>query len=154
MVRVSRILRDYREAGSVNALLALWGFVDDHTFLTKAGALGVAFQLRGADYECLDHPQRRLVAHRFERSLRQLDESFRTYECLIKRPTAAIAAVRHWQPIVDQALASRAAHFGGKADGLFEFELYLVLLSEGLTRQPNLMGRILRLAGHPKAAIQ
>jgi hypothetical protein len=29
MVRLSRILRDYQDAGSVNGLLALWGFVDD-----------------------------------------------------------------------------------------------------------------------------
>ena len=29
MVRLSRILRDYREAGGVNTLLALWGFVDE-----------------------------------------------------------------------------------------------------------------------------
>ena len=38
MVSVSRILKDYREAGSVNSLIALWGFVDETTFLTKAGA--------------------------------------------------------------------------------------------------------------------
>ena len=31
MVRLSRILRDYSDAGGVNTLLALWGFVDDHT---------------------------------------------------------------------------------------------------------------------------
>ena len=37
MVRLGRILRDYHDAGSVNSLLALWGFVDDTTFLTKAG---------------------------------------------------------------------------------------------------------------------
>ena len=42
MVRIGRILRDYQDAGSVNGLLALWGFVDDTTFLTKAGHLGVA----------------------------------------------------------------------------------------------------------------
>ena len=29
MVRISRILRDYQDAGSVNGLLSLWGFVDD-----------------------------------------------------------------------------------------------------------------------------
>ena len=54
MVRLARILRDYREAGSLNALLALWGFVDDATFLTKAGHVGVVVsaagrRLRGPD---------------------------------------------------------------------------------------------------------
>lgn len=47
MVSVGRILRDYRDAGSVNGLLALWGFVDDTTFLTKAGHVGVVYRVRG-----------------------------------------------------------------------------------------------------------
>ena len=41
MMRLDRILRDYAEAGAVNAQIALWGFVDDYTFLTKAGHVGV-----------------------------------------------------------------------------------------------------------------
>ena len=41
MVRLSRLLRDYRETGAINALLALWGFVDDWTFLTKSGHVGL-----------------------------------------------------------------------------------------------------------------
>ena len=54
VVRIARILRDYHEAGSVNSLLALWGFVDDTTFLTKAGHVGVVYRaarrrLRGPD---------------------------------------------------------------------------------------------------------
>ncbi len=40
MMPIGRILRDYQDAGSVNSLLALWGFVDDTTFLTKAGDVG------------------------------------------------------------------------------------------------------------------
>ena len=44
MVRVSRILKDYRETGALNSLIALWGFVDDTTFLTKAGAVGVVYR--------------------------------------------------------------------------------------------------------------
>ena len=43
MVSIGRILRDYQDAGRVNGLLALWGFVDDTTFLTKAGHVGIVF---------------------------------------------------------------------------------------------------------------
>ena len=45
----------------MNSLLALWGFVDETTFLTKAGHVGVVYRLQGVDYECLDHPQRRAI---------------------------------------------------------------------------------------------
>ena len=37
MLGIDRILKDYREAGSLNSLIGVWGFVDDTTFLTKAG---------------------------------------------------------------------------------------------------------------------
>ena len=70
MVRISRILRDYQDAGSVNGLLSLWGFVDDWTFLTKAGHVGLVYHLRGVDYEGLSHPQRHALVHRFEAGLR------------------------------------------------------------------------------------
>lgn len=80
MLKISRILRDHRDAGSLNSLLAPWAFVDDGTFLTKAGHLGVVYRLAGVDYECLDQAQRRDVVHRFEAALRQLDESCRVYQ--------------------------------------------------------------------------
>ena len=66
MIPITRILKDHRDAGTVSGLLALWGFVDDTTFLTKAGALGQVFRLRGVDFECLDHDERRAVTHRME----------------------------------------------------------------------------------------
>ena len=72
MVTVSRLLKDYADAGALNDRLAVWGFVDPVTFLTKAGAVGVMFRLEGVDDTCLDHAERQAVARRFEQALRQL----------------------------------------------------------------------------------
>src|SRR5712691_8067657 len=85
MLNMRRILRDYEEAGSVNSLLAVWGFVDTYTFLTKAGHVGMAYRLAGVDYECLDQTQRHDIVHRFEAALRLLDDSCRLYQYLCKR---------------------------------------------------------------------
>ena len=130
MVRLSRILKDYREAGAVNGLIDLWGFVDDTTFLTKAGAVGQVYRLHGVDAECLDHAERRQIAHRFERALRPLDESLRIHQYVIKRPAAPITYAAHAHPVVDGALQRRADYFAANADSLFELDLYLVILSE------------------------
>src|SRR5213083_25628 len=111
MVKISRILKDYRQAGSVNSLVSLWGFVDEATFLTKSGALGLVYRLRGVDYECLDHPERAAIAHRFEQALRQLDESFRVYQYVIKRPAPVVTGAPHPHPVVNEALTRRIAHF-------------------------------------------
>src|SRR5947209_2569279 len=100
MVKINRILKDYRDTGSLASALALWGFVDEHTFLTKAGAVGVVYRLAGADFECLDHAQRQSIARRCEQALRQLDETCRLYQYVIKRPAAPMTAARQAHPIV------------------------------------------------------
>ena len=98
MVTIGRILRDYRDAGSLNGLLALWGFVDDATFLTKAGHVGLVYQVRGIDYEGLSHAQRRALVHRLEGGLRMLDERCRLYQYLIKQTAAPVVSAPCQQP--------------------------------------------------------
>jgi type IV secretion system protein TrbE len=130
VLRLARILRDYRDAGGVNSLLALWGFVDDTTFLTKAGHLGVVYRVRGVDYEGLPHPQRQLLTHRFEGALRLLDERCRVYQYAIKRIVAPFVSAPCEQPIAHEAIQRRAAHLNGRRHELYDVSLYLVLLYE------------------------
>ena len=130
MVSLARILRDYREAGSVNGLLALWGFVDHTTFLTKAGHVGVVYRLRGVDYDGLSHPQREALAHRFEAALRLLDEHCRIYQYLLKRTVGPFVAAACQPPIANEAIQRRAVYLNGRRDELYDLSLYLVLLYE------------------------
>lgn len=53
MYRLASALKGHREAGSLNDQIHLFGFVDDHTFLTKTGDVGVILAVKGVDYECL-----------------------------------------------------------------------------------------------------
>src|SRR4051794_32106337 len=152
MVKVRRLLKDYCEAGSLNDLVALWGFIDEHTFLTKAGALGLAYRVNGVDFEGCDHRDRQAIARQFEQALRQLDESFRVYQYVIKRPAGAIATTGHPQPVVNEALQRRAAFLPSKADSLFELDLYLVILYEGWSRRPTIAARLGRLLKTPHRA--
>src|SRR5258707_3653995 len=128
---MARIFRDYREAASVNSLLALWGFVDDTTFLTKSGHVGVVYRVRGVDYEGLSHAQRQALAHRFGAALRLLDERCRVYEYLVKRPINPVIAAPCAQPIVHEAVQARAAYLNGRRDHLYDLGLYLVVMYEG-----------------------
>jgi type IV secretory pathway VirB4 component len=130
MVKLDRILRDYKEAGSVNGLLALWGFVDDTTFLTKSGHVGIVYQIRGVDYEGLSHSQRQAIAHRFEAALRLLDEHCRVYQYLLKRTVEPFVSAPCEQPIAHEAIQRRATHLNARRHELYDLSLYLVLLYE------------------------
>src|SRR5437867_5433520 len=123
MVRLPCIRREYHDAGSVNSLLALWGFVDDETFLTKAGHVGVVFRLAGVDDEGLDEAARRDVVHRFEAALRVLDEHCRVYQYLYKHRIDPIQAAVCEDPIVNDAIQQRVAFLNEHRDELYEVEL-------------------------------
>ena len=152
MLNVKRILRDYNSAGSVNALIALWGFVDEHTFLTKAGYVGSVYRLRGVDYECLDLDARRAVVHGFEAALRVLDERCRVYQYLSKRRIRPFTTPVCEQPVATAAMERRTAYLNERRHELYEIELYLVLLYEGGRSVPDTSTRLRGLLRSPRRA--
>jgi type IV secretion/conjugal transfer VirB4 family ATPase len=133
VVRVARILRDYRAAGNLNGLLAVWGFVDDTTFLTKAGHVGVVYRLKGIDGEGLTHAQRRTLVHRLEAALRLLDERCRVYQYVIKRTIEPIVSAPCAQVIVHEAVQQRARDLNSRRHELYDLSLYVVLVYEAPT---------------------
>jgi type IV secretion system protein TrbE len=135
MVTTRGIRRAYAAAGSLNQLIALWGFVDHSTFLTKAGDLGLVYRLAGVDFEGLDHTQRQDITHRITAALRGLDDTCRVYQYLHKHRMAPIEANPCRLAAADEALRRRAAFLNARRSELFEVDLYLVLLSEELQRR-------------------
>jgi hypothetical protein len=55
MLKVEAITKDWKQAGSFPAQVNLYGFWDEHSFLTKSGDLGAVLKIGGIDYESLDH---------------------------------------------------------------------------------------------------
>lgn len=129
-MKVARLLRDYSDAGAVNSLLAPWAFVDDETFLTKAGHLGIVYRVRGVDGEALPHAQRRTLTHRFEAALRLLDEHCRLYQYLVKQTAPPFVAAPCSLPVAHDAIQRRAQYLNGRRTELSEIELFVVLLYE------------------------
>lgn len=152
MVSLRRILRDYQAAGSVNGLLAIWGFVDDQTFLTKAGHVGVVFRVAGLDYECLDVAARRDVVHRFEAAVRSLDEQCRLYQYLCKRRVRRFDAGQCEQTVAREAIERRTAYLNGRREDLYEIELFMVLMYEGM-QGSGARSRLTGALRHPRQAL-
>lgn len=134
MVRLTRILKDYSDAGTLSGLVALWGFVRDAVFLTKAGAVGVAFRLSPADSECMDEGARAAAAARIAHALKQLSDRVHLYVYSMKRPIAPERPVPHLNAVVNAALAERAAFIDTAAGRFFATDHYMVVLHEGLKR--------------------
>ncbi|MBI4263804.1 MAG: hypothetical protein HY657_05485 [Acidobacteria bacterium] len=134
--------------------MALWGFVDSHAFLTKAGHLGLVYRVAGADFECLDHAQRRDIVHRFEGALRLLDDSCRVYQYLYKRRIDPLTAGPCDHPIADAAIRRRVEFLNDRRRELYDIALYLVLVYEGLGRHRRMSTRLQAFWREPRRALR
>src|SRR6266852_4547043 len=95
MFKLSEIVKDWNESGSLQAHINLYGFWDEETFLTKSGDLGMVLRVKGIDYESLDHAVKRLEA-----ALRTFDPRVRVYQALFKTNEPNIPYQRYGNPLV------------------------------------------------------
>ena len=70
MTKLTRILKDYQDSGSLSAFVNVHAAIDDHTFLTKSGDLVMALRVEGPDDECRDASELDQLARRFESAVR------------------------------------------------------------------------------------
>ena len=147
------VMQPYRDAGALNAQFSPFGFEDEHIWLDKAGNLGIALQVRGVDYECLDHSQLNLYARRFEAALRSFPERFRLYQYILKRDHAAIPHEKYGIPVVDTAIQNRMAYLSGKAAELYELDIVFVVLYDGWRATSTNLERAKRFVREPWVAL-
>jgi type IV secretory pathway VirB4 component len=149
MFRLDRIDKAYREAGSLNEQVNLFGFIDDEVFLTKSGDVGVVLRVEGVDYEGLDSTAVDQVAKRLEAALRIFDEKCRVYQYLFKRNGVPIPFQTYGSPVVDTAIRNRMEFLKAKADSLYSLEIYYAVLYEGFRHQQRLVSSLGKLASEP-----
>src|ERR1700735_3403331 len=113
MLRLSRILKNYNESGSLSEQINLYGFIGPEVFLTKSGEVGLILEVRGVDYECLDAASIDAFTKRLESAFKLFDENYRVYQYLFKRNHQAIPHEFYGSPVVDTAIRSRIAYLAG-----------------------------------------
>src|SRR5581483_5057727 len=131
MLKLTHALKHYSEAGSLNEQINLFGFVDDHTFLTKSGDLGVNLEGKGVDYESLDSSGIDSCTKRLESAFKVLDDRCRVYQYLFKRNAPDLPHKTYPNPVVSAAIENRISYLHGKSESLYELTIYYVLLFEG-----------------------
>ena len=152
MFRLSRIFKNYNETGSLSAQINLYGFIGPHTFLTKAGEVGLILEVRGVDYECLDDTAIDGLTKRLESALKLFDENCRVYQYLFKRNNETIPFKTYGNPVVDAAIRSRIAYLATKADSLFSLSVYYVVLYRGFQASDKLARAFAMFPKHPRKA--
>lgn len=154
MVRIDTITKDWREAGSFPAQINLYGFWDEHAFLTKSGDLGSVLKIGGIDYESLDHAGRDYAVKRLEAAMRSLDDKCRLYQILFKRNRPAIPHADYANPLVRAAVEQRAAFLQSKADRLYSIEIVWVVMIDGSYQKTGLLHALSGLPKQPRSSLR
>ena len=97
----------------------LYGFIDEHIFLTKSGDLGVVLEVRGVDYECLDGTALDALTKRLESAFKLFGDDYRIYQYLFKRNNPPVPHRLYGNPVVDTAIQNRIAYLASKSEKLF-----------------------------------
>jgi type IV secretion system protein VirB4 len=153
MLNLKRIFKNYEEAGSLNAMVNLFGFIGPRVFLTKSGEVGVVLEIQGVDYECLDAPAIDGLTKRLESALRLFDENYRIYQLLFKRNRQAIPHSFCGKPVVDAAIRERIAYFAEKTDEMFSLSIFFVVLCPALATRRSIAASILEFPEHPRKSL-
>jgi len=130
MLSLKRIFKNYKETGSLNERVNLYGFIGPEVFLTKTGEVGLILEVRGVDYECLDGTAIDGLTKRLESALKLFGDDYRIYQYLFKRDNETIPYKLYGNPVVDAAIQNRIAYLGSKADTLFSLSIYYVILHQ------------------------
>lgn len=154
MVRVDDITKDWQEAGSFPAQINLYGFWDEHCFLTKSGDLGAALKIGGIDYESLDHAGRDYAVKRLEAALRSLDDKSRLYQILFKRNHPRIPHADYENPLVSAAVEQRSAFLASKDDRLYSIEIFWIVMIDGSYQKTGLMHALSQLPKQPRSSLR
>jgi type IV secretion/conjugal transfer VirB4 family ATPase len=133
VLNIRKLVRNYKETGTLADQCSIFGFVDSSCFITKSGAVGLVLQLQGIDYECLPQQDIDTNTKRLEAAFKLFGPQYRIYQYLFKK---------HFQPdppptyddlIVNAAEQERHRYLLENSKEMFSIQIYYVLLYQAPT---------------------
>ena len=153
MLRLSLVIKPWKESAALNSHINLYGFWNQTAFLTKSGDLGMVLQVGGVDYESLDHAEQEYAVKRLEAALKAFGPGFHVYQYLFKTNRPEIPFARYADPVVEAANDQRRKLFEAKRDSLFQVEIFYVVLIEGARSKQGVATALARFAHDPAGAM-
>lgn len=154
MLRLDRVIKPWKQSGALNSQINLYGFWDEHTFITKSGDLGIVLQVQGVDYESLDQAAQEYAVKRLEAALKVFGPGFHVYQYLFKTSRPTVPFQDYADPVVQAAVDQRKQFFAQKLDELFTVEIFFVALIEGSRSKTGISAALARLPRDPSGGLQ
>ena len=153
MLRFDKVIKPWKESAALNDHINLYGFLNETTFLTKSGDVGMVLSISGVDYESLDRSEQEYAVKRLEAALKMFGPGFHVYQYLFKSNRPDIPFATYDDPVVDAAIDQRRKFFERKRDHLYQVELFYCILLEGARSKTGIGTALARLLRDPEGAI-
>jgi len=153
MLRMTHVIKPWKESGALNAHINLYGFWNQGIFLTKSGDLGLVLKVRGVDYESLDQKAQEYAVKRLEAAMKVFGPGFHVYQYLFKTSRPTIPFQTYGDPIVNAAVEQRKEFFAQKLDCLFDVEIFYAVLIEGARSKTGITAALAQILFDPAAAM-
>ena len=150
MLKLSKTLKPWREAGSLNAQVSLYGFWNEHVTLTKSGDVLMVLRVPGIDYESLDSQEQQYAVKRLESALKAFGEGFHVYQYLFKTNRPEIPFAEYGDPLIDAAVSQRREFFEAKRDRMYRVEISYAILLEGQRSKQGFGAALKRMPTDPQ----
>jgi type IV secretion system protein VirB4 len=134
MFNLIKLVKNYKETGSLAEQCSVFSFINDWCFVTKTGAVGAVIEMEGIDYECLDQRNLDGATKRLEAAFKLFGPEFRVYQYLFKSHFEPEPPRDYENPLLQKAEGERAHYFEEKAEEMFSIRLYYVLLYQGTSK--------------------
>lgn len=154
MLRLDRVIKPWKHSGALNSQINLYGFWDEHSFITKSGDLGIVLRVQGVDYESLDQAAQEYAVKRLEAALKVFGPGFHVYQYLLKTSRPPVPFQDYADPVVQAAVDQRKQFFAQKLDELFTVEIFFVALIEGSRSKTGISAALARLPRDPSGGLQ
>jgi type IV secretion system protein VirB4 len=153
MLRLDKVIKQWRESAALNDHINLYGFWNETVFLTKSGDVGMVLHVPGVDYESLDHAEQEYAVKRLEAALKAFGPGFHVYQYLFKSNRPDIPFAKYDDPVVEAAIDQRRQFFEAKCDQLYQVEIFYALVLEGPRSKSGLGAAFARLFHDPAGAV-
>lgn len=153
MLRLTGVIKPWKEAAALSDNISLYGFWNETAFLTKSGDLGMVLRVTGVDYESLDHGEQEYAVKRLESALKSFGPSYHVYQYLFKTNRPEIPFAKYGNPVVQAAVDQRREFFAGKADSLFAVEIYYCILLRGPRSKTGIAAALAQVFRDPAGAV-
>lgn len=153
MLNIAKMLKPWKESGSLNANVSLYGFWGDMATLTKSGDLMMILSVPGVDYESLDSGEQQYAVRRLESALKTFGEGFHVYQYLFKTNRPEIPFASYGDEVIDAAIDQRRQFFEAKRDLLYRVEIFYAIVLEGQRSKTGFMAALKRLPFDPRGGI-